>query len=165
MKKSVIAIGFVALLLAGNAQPASAHAPAKATRAHVAAMHHPAHRRVAYAQPYSHYAQLIQMMFSEARSLGYAGPLPKVASLHFRRGAPASSDGTSSYDTSTSDNQATDTQALIDSQNAQTASDNENQAIEQMNDTAAQNASMAAAEEQNDAAVAAAQQTEINAGN
>ncbi|MGA3304182.1 MAG: hypothetical protein ABSC72_12970 [Methylovirgula sp.] len=165
MRKSVIAIGFVALLLAGNAQPASAHAPTKATRAHVAAVHHPAHRRVAHARPYSNYAQLIQMMFSEARSLGYAGPLPKVASLHFKRGAPASSDDTWSYDTSASDNQAADTQAAIDAQNAQMESDNENQAIQEMNDTNALNASMAAAEEQNDEAVAATQQTEINAGN
>jgi hypothetical protein len=165
MRKSAIAIGFVALLLAGNAQAASAHAPTKATSAHVAAVHHPAHRRVAYAQPYSNYAQLIQTMFNEARSLGYAGPLPNVASLHFTRGAPASSDDSSSYDTSTSENQATDTQALIDAQNAATASDNENQAVEEANDTAAQTASMAAVEEQNDAAVAAAQQTEINAGN
>jgi hypothetical protein len=165
MRKAAIAAGLVALLLAGNVQAASIHAPTKARSAHVAVAHHPGHRRVAYVQPYSNYAQLFQMMFNEARSLGYAGPLPNVASLHFTRGAPASSDDSSSYDASTSENEATDTQALIDAQNAATALDNENQAVEEANDTAAQTASMAAAEQQNDAAVAAAQQTEINAGN
>ncbi len=48
--------------------------------------------------------------------------------------------------------------------NAQTAADEENQEIQSMNDTNALNASMAAAEEENDAANAAALQTEINAG-
>ena len=47
---------------------------------------------------------------------------------------------------------------------AQAASDAENQAIQQMNDTNALTASMAAAEEQNDEANAATLQTEINAG-
>jgi hypothetical protein len=47
---------------------------------------------------------------------------------------------------------------------AQAASDAENQAIQQMNDTNALTASMAAAEQQNDAANAATLQTEINAG-
>jgi hypothetical protein len=44
------------------------------------------------------------------------------------------------------------------------ASQQENQAIQEMNDTNAQTASMAAAEAQNDAANAATLQTEINAG-
>ena len=43
-------------------------------------------------------------------------------------------------------------------------SEDENNAIQQMNDTNSMNASMQAAEEQNDEAVAATQQTEINAG-
>jgi hypothetical protein len=47
---------------------------------------------------------------------------------------------------------------------AQAASDAENQAIQSMNDTNAQTASMAAAEQENDAANAATLQTEINAG-
>jgi hypothetical protein len=47
---------------------------------------------------------------------------------------------------------------------AQAASDQEVQEIQQMNDTNALTASMAAAEEQNDAANAATLQTEINAG-
>jgi hypothetical protein len=58
-----------------------------------------------------------------------------------------------------------DTSAPVSAGNdAQAAADAENQAIQQMNDTNALIASMAAAEAQNDAAVAAAQQTEINAG-
>ena len=47
---------------------------------------------------------------------------------------------------------------------AQAASDQEVQQIQQMNDESALNASMAAAEQQNDAANAATLQTEINAG-
>jgi hypothetical protein len=43
-------------------------------------------------------------------------------------------------------------------------SDAENQAIQQMNDTNALTASMAAAEQQNEEANAATLQTEINAG-
>jgi hypothetical protein len=165
MRKSTIAVGFAALLLAGNVQAASAHAPAKSIHTHIAAVHHIVHhRRVAYARPYSNYAQLIQMMFGEARSLGYAGPLPNVASLHVRRGTHAASGDNSYYDNST-DTSAADSQALTDAQNAQAASDSENQAIQEMNDENALNASMAAAEQQNDAAVAATQQTEINAGN
>jgi hypothetical protein len=46
----------------------------------------------------------------------------------------------------------------------QALSDAANQSIQQMNDTNALNASMAAAEQQNEAANAAALQTEINAG-
>jgi len=48
---------------------------------------------------------------------------------------------------------------------SQAASDAANQAIQSMNDENALNASMAAAEAQNDAAQAAAIQTEINANN
>ncbi len=50
------------------------------------------------------------------------------------------------------------------STDAQAASDAEVQAIQQLNDENALNASMAAAEQQNDAANAATLQTEINAG-
>jgi hypothetical protein len=60
------------------------------------------------------------------------------------------------YETSPPDNSA--------AADAQAASDAEVQAIQQMNDTNALNASMAAAEQQNDAANAATLQTEINAG-
>jgi hypothetical protein len=69
------------------------------------------------------------------------------------------SDWSPSYDNSPavdSSSSATDAQA---------ASDAENQAIQSMNDENALNASMAAAEQQNEAAQAAAIQTEINANN
>jgi len=70
-----------------------------------------------------------------------------------------SSDWSPSYDNSPTidpSSSATDAQA---------ASDAENQAIQSMNDENALNASMAAAEQQNEAAQAAAIQTEINANN
>jgi hypothetical protein len=70
--------------------------------------------------------------------------------------------GGGSYDYSSPgyDNSAT----IATGNDAQAASDAENQAIQQMNDTNALTASMAAAEEQNDEANAATLQTEINAG-
>ena len=70
-----------------------------------------------------------------------------------------SSDRSPSYDSSPaidSSSSATDAQA---------ASDTANQAIQSMNDENALNASVAAAEAQNEAAQAAAIQTEINANN
>jgi hypothetical protein len=58
-----------------------------------------------------------------------------------------------------------DTSTPVSSGNdAQAASDAEVQAIQQLNDENALNASMQAAEEQNDEANAATLQTEINAG-
>jgi hypothetical protein len=77
--------------------------------------------------------------------------------------APASRRSSGSYDWSPSyDSSFGASSAATDSQ---AASDAENQAIQSMNDTNAMNASMAAAEQMNDAANAAAIQTEINANN
>jgi hypothetical protein len=70
-----------------------------------------------------------------------------------------SSDWSPSYDSSP----AVDTSSA--GTDAQAASDASNQAIQSMNDENALNASMAAAEQQNEAAQAAAIQTEINANN
>jgi hypothetical protein len=70
-----------------------------------------------------------------------------------------SSDWSPSYDSSP----AVDTSSS--GTDAQAASDASNQAIQSMNDENALNASMAAAEAQNEAAQAAAIQTEINANN
>ena len=70
-----------------------------------------------------------------------------------------SSDWSPSYDNSP----AVDTSSA--GTDAQAASDAANQAIQSMNDENALNASMAAAEAQNEAAQAAAIQTEINANN
>jgi hypothetical protein len=73
------------------------------------------------------------------------------------RQSSGSYDGSPSYDSSPAvDNSSTDSNA---------SSDAEAQAIQSMNDTNALNASMAAAEAQNEAAQAAAIQTEINANN
>ncbi len=89
------------------------------------------------------------------------GPVPYANIVRDVRGMGgtgtyAGSDWSSpTYDTSVTTPGADDAQA---------AADAENQAIQQMNDTNALNASMAAAEQQNDAANAATLQTEINAG-
>ena len=75
------------------------------------------------------------------------------------RQSQGSYDGSPSYDSSPAvDNSSAST-------DAQAASDAEVQAIQSMNDENALNASMAAAEAQNEAAQAAAIQTEINANN
>jgi hypothetical protein len=75
------------------------------------------------------------------------------------RQSRGSYDGSPSYDSSP----AVDTSSA--GTDAQAASDAEVQAIQSMNDENALNASTAAAEAQNDAAQAAAIQTEINANN
>jgi hypothetical protein len=75
------------------------------------------------------------------------------------RQSQGSYDGSPSYDSSP----AVDTSSA--GTDAQAASDAEVQAIQSMNDENALNASTAAAEAQNDAAQAAAIQTEINANN
>lgn len=91
------------------------------------------------------------------------GPVPYANLVRDVRGLRSSGGG--SYDFSSSpsyDNSAaTASSAAAD---AQAASDAEVQAIQQMNDTNALTASMAAAEQQNEAANAATLQTEINAG-
>jgi hypothetical protein len=90
------------------------------------------------------------------------GPVPYANLVRDVRGLRGSSGGSYDYSSSPSyDNSAAASSAASDSQ---AASDAENQAITEMNDTNAMNASMAAAEQQNDAANAATLQTEINAG-
>jgi hypothetical protein len=87
----------------------------------------------------------------------YTGLIRNAMRAPASRRSPGSYDGSASYDPSFgASSAATDSQA---------ASDAENQAIQSMNDTNAMNASMAAAEQANDAANAAAIQTEINANN
>jgi hypothetical protein len=75
------------------------------------------------------------------------------------RGSAGSLDWSPSYDYSSA------ADASSAASDAQAASDAENQAIQSMNDTNAMTASMAAAEQENDAANAAALQTELNANN
>lgn len=89
------------------------------------------------------------------------GPVPYAHLVRDVRGLRGGGGG--SYDWSSSpsyDNSAAASSAAAD---AQAASDAEVQAITEMNDTNALTASMAAAEQQNDAANAATLQTEINA--
>jgi hypothetical protein len=146
------AIIVASLALSGNVFAADAHVPAKATpHAHVAtrvAHPHVATRTTAR----RHYAVARQPDLGQIIQSFFGGALGVQAA---RRGTYEASP---SYDTSPT----VDTSSA--STDAQAASDAEVQAIQQMNDENALNASMAAAEQQNDAANAATLQTEINAG-
>ena len=141
--KSIVPCGLViaSLALSGGAMATEAHAKT-AKPAHV--ITHVARRHVAPAQQPDFVAQFFQGLFG--------GGAPVKAS----RGSAATSDW---VDVPSPDNSAA---ANTD---AQAASDAEVQAIQQMNDQNALNASMQAAEQQNEAAQAAAIQTEINANN
>lgn len=89
------------------------------------------------------------------------GPIPYANLVRDVRAMPASS---GSYDWSSSPSYDTSTAVSSAASDAQAASDAENQTIQEINDTNALTASMAAAEEENDEANAATLQTEINAG-
>jgi hypothetical protein len=146
--KSIVPCGLViaSLALSGGAMATEAHAKT-AKPAHVAHAHvitHVARRHVAPAQQPDFVAQFFQGLFG--------GGAPVKAS----RGSATTSDW---VDVPSPDNSAA---ANTD---AQAASDAAVQAIQQMNDQNALNASMQAAEQQNEAAQAAAIQTEINANN
>jgi hypothetical protein len=161
--RSLLASGIVvaSLTLAGNgAMAASAHVHHSAHVTHVAharaAVHVAARRYQPRAQLDAGIAQFIQSMFGGGWPVQYSG-LVRGAVASTSHQSAGSYDSSPSYDTSsptTVDTSASD----------QAASDAEVQAIQSMNDTNALNASMAAAEQQNDAANAATLQTEINAG-
>jgi hypothetical protein len=133
---------------------------------------HHAARVVAHAHPAAHAAprtrlnadigQFIQSMLGGGQ-VAYSRLVQDAMRARPSSRSQGSSQG--SYDWSPS----YDSSPAIDEGSAaresQAASDAENQAIQSMNDTNAMNASMAAAEAANDAANAAALQTEINAGN
>jgi hypothetical protein len=126
-----------------------------------AAMARPVHRYVVPHAPAASYAapfggdigQIIQSMLGGI-PVQYQGAVRNAMRGRPARGSQdsygGSSDWSPSYDTSS---------PAIDNSNA------EAQAIQSMNDENALNASMAAAEQQNEAAQAAAIQTEINANN
>jgi hypothetical protein len=99
-------------------------------------------------------SQFIQGMLGGG-PVSYANLARDVEQMHGATGG-----GSYDYSSSSYDNSA----PIATGNDAQAASDAENQAIQQMNDTNALTASMAAAEEQNDEANAATLQTEINAG-
>jgi hypothetical protein len=103
--------------------------------------------------------QLIQGFFGGFLSPQYTRQIAAAAA----RGS-ASHRGSGTYDSSPSYDYTSTTDTSSAATDAQAASDAENQAIQQMNDTNALNASMAAAEQENEAANAATLQTEINAG-
>jgi hypothetical protein len=141
--KSLVArtVLIAALALTANAAMAANTPAHKLVRTHAA---HAAPRLAYRQQP--DIGQFIQAMFG-------GGPVQ-----YSSRRAASSRDSSPSYDNSP----ATDnSSAGID---AQVASDAEAQAIQSANDSSALNASVAAAEAQNDAANAATLQTEINAG-
>jgi hypothetical protein len=89
----------------------------------------------------------------------YSGLIQNAMRARGSRRSSGSSDWSPTYDNSP------DVSVSSAAADSQAASDAENQAIQSMNDTNAMNASMAAAEQMNDAANAAAIQTEINANN
>jgi hypothetical protein len=142
--KSLIArtVLIAALALTGNAAMAANTPAHKLVRTHAAV-------RVAPRLPYGQEAnigQFIQSMFGGGWPVQYSS-----------RRTANSRDLSPSYDNSP----AVASSAGTD---AQVASDAEAQAIQSANDSTALNASVAAAEAQNDAANAATLQTEINAG-
>jgi hypothetical protein len=145
--KSIVPYGLVvASLVLSGATASEAHAADVHARTH-----RPVHvvRHIAPAQQQPDFvAQFFQGLFGG----------PQVAATGRRsrseQGQYVGADDSPTYDTSPPPSD--DSQASVDA---------EVQAIQQMNDENALNASMQAAEQQNDAANAAALQTEINANN
>jgi hypothetical protein len=144
------AIVVASLALGGTAFAADAHVPAKAKTAHARVAHPHVATRAAAAR---HYAVVRQPADLGGFIESFFG-----GALGVKAARGGTYEASPSYDTSTT----VDTSSAA--ADAQAASDAEVQAIQQMNDENALNASMAAAEQQNDAANAATLQTEINAG-
>jgi hypothetical protein len=142
--------------LALSASPAMAAAHATTAVPHRAAVHTAA--RPPGDQLNADIGQFIQSMFGGG-PVQYSGLVRAATRAAASRGSAGSSDWSPSYDYSS----AADTSSAAS--DAQAASDAENQAIQSMNDTNAMTASMAAAEQENDAANAATLQTELNANN
>jgi hypothetical protein len=159
IKTSVLAVFLAAVASAASAAPIHRHHVTHIARAH--SRIHVATRRTDRVRLPPSIADLIDGLLAEARAYGYAVPAHiALANVHWHvsRGGSDTSDWTSpsSDDTAAIDSDNAATQAAIDASNA---------GIQAANDAAAQAASMAAAEEQNDAANAAALQTELNANN
>ena len=158
--RSSITTAIIAVSFALTANGAMAASPANPLPGHALAPHAAAAQHVA-ARMVPPRNQLNVDVAQFIRGMLGGGPVPYAKIVRDVRGMRgtgtyAGSDWSSpTYDTSVTTSGADDAQA---------AADAENQAIQQMNDTNALNASMAAAEQQNDAANAATLQTEINAG-
>jgi hypothetical protein len=166
--KSLIATGLIAasIGLSGNAAIAGTRHPHGATaitrvlHRHVA---RPGFRHMYYAgAPFGYYAgapygfdvgRFVQAMIGGGPWPGIGIRLPRHA--RWDRGTYVPQDSPT-YDTSPPPDYSGEAQAA--------AALAESQAIQQMNDSMALTASMQAAEQQNDAAFAAAIQTEINSG-
>jgi hypothetical protein len=154
MRSSITtAIAAGSLLLTVNA--AMAASPANPIPQHVRAPQYVA------ARPASARNQLNVDVAQFIRGMLGGGPIPYANLVRDVRAMPASG---GSYDSSYSPSYDTSVPASSAASDAQAASDEENQAIQETNDTNALTASMAAAEEENDEANAATLQTEINAG-
>jgi hypothetical protein len=121
----------------------------------------PAYRPEVFAGGYSPRNQLGFDVGQFIQGMLGGGPVPyanlvrDVRNMHASPGSYEASYSSPSYDTSPT---------VSSNNDAQAASDQEAQQIQQMNDENALIASMQAAEEQNDEANAATLQTEINAG-
>jgi hypothetical protein len=158
--RSSITTAIVAASFAFSINAAMAASPANPIPEHARAPNAPATEYVA-ARRLPPRDQLNVDVAQFVRGMLGGGPVPYANLVRDVRGmrgtgAYAGSDySPPTYDTSVTASGASDAQA---------ASDAENQAIQSMNDTNALNASMAAAEQENDAANAATLQTEINAG-
>jgi hypothetical protein len=155
--KSLITRGILiaSLALTGSAAMA-ANSQAYTTTARAHAPVHVAMPRGSHNPLNADPGPFIQSMFGGGFAQ-YSGPIQNATRAPASRRSRGSYDWSPSYDASFgASSAATDSQA---------ASDAEAQAIQSMNDTSALNASMAAAEQANDAANAATIQTEINANN
>jgi hypothetical protein len=166
--KAFITTGLLAASLALTGHAAMAATPAnpisKAPQvSHARAAHAPVYRapHVA-ARGYAPRGQLGFDIGQFIQGMLGGGPVPYANLVRDVQRMPVSRGSSgSSYSPSYDNSPTVDTSSAAASQ---TSSDDENQAIQQMNDENALNASMAAAEQQNDAANAATLQTEINAG-
>ena len=158
--RSSITTAIVAAAFAFSASAAMAASPANPIPHHARAPHAVAAQHVA-ARRLAPRDQLNVDVAQFVRGMLGGGPIPYANLVRDVRGMRGTETYTGSdYSSPTYDTSVPDSGAAA----AQAASDAENQAIQSMNDTNAMTASMAAAEQQNDAANAAALQTEINAG-
>jgi hypothetical protein len=146
------------LLLTVNA--AMAVSPANPIPQHPRAPYAPAAQYVA-ARPAPARDQLNADVAQFIQGMLGGGPIPYANLVRDVRAVPASG---GSYESTPSSSYDTSIPASSAASDAQAAADEENQTIQQLDDENALNASMAAAEEQNDEANAATLQTEINAG-
>jgi hypothetical protein len=166
--KAFITTGLLAASLALTGHAAMAARPANP----IPRAPQVSHARVAYAPVYGA-PRVAARGYAPCNQLGLdirqfiqgmlgGGPVPYANLIRDVQRMPVSRGSSgSSYAPSYNNSPTVDTSSAAASQ---TSSDDENQAIQQMNDENALNASMAAAEQQNDAANAATLQTEINAG-